>query len=74
MTMTTPTFGMDAALQALREGKDLAGKGGNGDRANKSHWRQPPTTTAYHAVYVAPFSVETTTSTAGLGSKTNYWP
>ena len=28
MTMTTPTFDMDAALQALREGKDLTGKDG----------------------------------------------
>ena len=26
--MTTPTFDMDAALQALREGKDLTGKDG----------------------------------------------
>jgi transposase-like protein len=28
MTMTTPTFDMEAALQALREGKDLTGKDG----------------------------------------------
>ena len=26
--MTTPTFDIDAALQALREGKDLTGKDG----------------------------------------------
>lgn len=28
MTMTTPTFDMEAALQTLREGKDLTGKDG----------------------------------------------
>jgi transposase-like protein len=28
MTMTTPTFDMEAALKALREGKDLTGKDG----------------------------------------------
>jgi len=28
MTMTTPTFDMEAAVKALREGKDLNGKDG----------------------------------------------